>query len=172
MGLTAEEYLRQLQALLPEGWAWTQDDDATLTAVLRGWADDHAVTDADATRVVDSAMPDGEADDLLANWERVLGVEGRDAVIAAISAQGGATPAYFIGLAERLGITVTIVDNLTGGTVGMKCNSPCNSNLHTYDKSHWWEVRVDGAGPMPGLQALFRRLKPAQTAVVFVYEDD
>lgn len=170
MAMSAGDWLAQLQALLPSGLAWPRDPDATLTAVLRGWAVELAQVELDAKTHLDALLPDSAQTTYLVDWERVLGVYGREAVLAQLAARGGADKAYFIALASRLGRTVTqIQDNLVGKRGGMFANSPCNNGLHQFNDAFLWRVTLEGAGPAPALEALFKRLKPAHTAVEFIY---
>lgn len=168
--MSANDWLKQLQALLPPGLAWPRDPDATLTAVLRGWAIDLAATEQDAEIHLDALLPDSEQTAYLPEWERVLGVVGRAAVMAQLAARGGATPAYFIDLAARLGYTVfQIQQNFTGKSEGMFANSLCNGGLHQFNGAFAWIVNVEGTGPAGQLEAMFKALKPAHTAVSFNY---
>lgn len=166
----SDDYLAQLLALLPEGDAWPRDTDTDLARVLRGIAVELARIEGDADRLAESALPDSAVDDLLPDWERVLGVAGRAAVVAQIAARGGASKAYFTDLASRLGYQVQIEDGFTGRVEGMSTVSDCNASLYTDDRAFTWRVHVAGSGPALPLEALFLKLKPAHTAVEFVYE--
>lgn len=168
MGMTAATYLQQLQALLPPGRAWPRDDNSTLGKTLHALADELARVDGRVTDLLDEIIPD-QTSELLAQWERICGVAGAQAVLAQLAAQGGASPAYFIALADLLGLTVTIDDDLTGLLANFTCVSPCNALLQGYNKRYWWEVSIPAAGPEPELEALFIKLKPAHTRVDFSY---
>jgi len=73
MAMTAEEYLSQLQALLPPGAAWPRQGDAELTAVLQALADEFARVDQSADRLIDESDP-RTASDLLTGWEADTGL--------------------------------------------------------------------------------------------------
>ena len=115
MGLTADAYLGQVQALLPPGLAWTREQDAVLTLLLQGLAEELARVDGRADDLVDEADP-RTALELLQEWEAVCGYpdeclesgatpqERRAAVVARLTARGGQSRAYFIALAAVPGI--------------------------------------------------------------------
>lgn len=62
MALSAEDYLQQLQALLPIGAAWSRDPDAEITKALTGMAQEF-------TRV------DGRGEALLSEFNPATAVE-------------------------------------------------------------------------------------------------
>lgn len=166
--MTAAHYLQQLQALLPTGRAWPRDPEAIPTKRLQALADELARVDARAQDAINEVLAD-TTDERLSEWELITGVSGREAVLAQLAAQGGADEVYFIELANILGLTATIDDDLTGYEPNFTCISPCNADLQGFNKRFWWRVTVDAAGPQPALEALFIKLKPAHTRVEFVY---
>lgn len=117
--MTADDYLRQLQALLPPGSAWPRDAAATLTRSLRALAEELARIDSRAALLVFEADP-RETVECLLDWERVAGlpdiysgntdtVQARRAAIhSRVAGRGGQTPGYFIALAAALGYEVTV----------------------------------------------------------------
>ncbi len=116
---TAEEYAERLMTLLPPGDAWRRDPETVTAQVVRGLAPMLARIDDAATSVLEQLDP-REAVELLAEWERLLGLPDpcmpADATLAArqaaahgrLTATGGASRAYFIGLAAAAGYAVTI----------------------------------------------------------------
>lgn len=121
MGMTAEQYLSQLQALLPTGAAWSRDPAATLTLLLAAVAEELARIDGRVDDLIREIDP-RQAAELLVDWERLAGfpdlctgpletvAERRAAVHARITALGGQSRAYFIALAAALGYSVTITE--------------------------------------------------------------
>lgn len=119
--MSADAYARQLRQLLPPGRLLRVDVGGTLGQLLQGIADELARIDARAGVMVDEWDP-SKADELLADWERVLGlpVDGttlpaaladRQAQAAtAYAARGGQSYAYFYELATRAGFVVVIDD--------------------------------------------------------------
>ena len=73
MVLTENDYLRQMQSLLPYGPAWPKDDGALITRLLGGLAAELARVDGRAWQLVEEADPRTVAE-LFADWERVAGL--------------------------------------------------------------------------------------------------
>ena len=192
MGLTAADYLAQLQALLPQGPAWTREQGALLTRLLDGWAQEFARVDARADDLLDEADP-RTTYEMLTDWERVLGLpdacagqlatlqERIAAVVGKLTTQGGQTPAYYIAVAASLGYTVTITE-FHPHTVDDDVDYP----LYGTDWAHAWQVNaalntvreltVDDDVDMPLavwgnqlLECAIRRNKPAHSIVLFAY---
>lgn len=198
MDLTASDYLGQLQALLPHGPAWTADNEAAVTKQLGAIAAEFARVDARARRLVDEADPRSTFE-LLPDWERVCGLpdscsaelaatlqERRAEVVSRLTAQGGASLAYFIGLAAAMGYAIEI-DEFRPFVAGW---SRCGARLNgDHAVRYQWRVRVSGprytpfrtgasqAGDRLGkivqaedLECKLKRLKPAHTNLIFAYE--
>lgn len=192
MGMTSADYLAQLQALLPQGPAWPREPGATLTRLLQAWADELARVDGRTAQLIDEADP-RTATELLADWERVAGLpdpcvpeaqstaQRRAALHAWLTTLGGQTPAYYIGLAEKLGYTITITE-FHEHTVAAAVEYPLytqpwpfawqvNAPLNTIgllsvgdtvdDPLAWWGNTM--------LECVISRLKPAHTHVLFAY---
>lgn len=198
MVLSETDYLRQLQSLLPPGPAWPKDDDAALTKLLGAIAAELARLDAGAGAVIDESDPRG-ALAMLSDWERVCGLpdtcasgvattlqERRAAVVAKLTAQGGASRAYFLALAAAMGYPVEI-EEFRPFLAGV---NRCGEQLGGAPAvRHQWRVRVSGprytafrtgasqAGDLLGkldraadLECKINRLKPAHTRLIFSYE--
>ncbi len=195
MVLTETDYLRQLQALLPPGPAWPKDDDATLTRLLGALAAELARVDGRAQQLVEEADPRTVAE-LFADWERVAGlpdacaqafggdqtmVQRRAALVGRLTTLGGQSPAYFIGLAATLGYAITITE------FRAHCvNDDVEQLLYDSAWNFAWQVNaalntvtaitVDSTveDPLAAwgnalLECVIKRLKPAQTTVIFSY---
>lgn len=196
MGLTATDYLAQLQALLPQGPAWPREADAALTKLLLAWADELSRVDGRAADLVEEADP-RTTSELLADWERVAGLpdacvealagtqttaQRRAALVAKLTTIGGQSPAYFVALAAALGYTVTITEYKTF-TVRSKVNDPLNDTpwrftftvtapLNTVRR---FNVRSPVNEPLAAwgnelLECVISRLKPAHSHVLFAYQ--
>lgn len=195
MVLTETDYLRQLQALLPPGPAWPKDDDATLTRLLGALAAELARVDGRAQQLVEEADPRTVAE-LFADWERVAGLpdtcaqafggdqamaQRRAALVGRLTTLGGQSPAYFIGLAAALGYAITITE------FRAHCvNDDVEQPLYDTAWNFAWQVNaalntvtditVDSTVEDPIaawgnalLECVIKRLKPAQTTVLFSY---
>lgn len=192
MGMTADQYLGQLQALLPLGAAWPREQVATLTRLLQAWADELTRVDGRALQLVDEADPRTTAE-LLADWERVAGLpdscvggeqttaQRRDALVSKLTTVGGQSAAYFIALAASLGYTVTITEHRPF-TVRSKVNDPLYDTEWRFvftvnaplDTVHRFTVRSAVSDPLAWwgndvLECVINRLKPAHTLALFAY---
>lgn len=195
--MTVAAYQAQLQALLPPGLAWPRARGSTLTALLEALAAEFARADARTWKLIDESDP-RSALELLTDWERVCGLpnacsaelattlqERRAAVVARLTAIGGASPAYFIALASATGYAIEI-DEFRPFVAGL---SRCGDRLNGgHAVRHQWRVRVSGprytpfrtgasqCGDLLGkiaraedLECKLRRLKPAHTNLIVSY---
>ena len=195
MGLTATDYLAQLQALLPPGPAWPRDADAVLTKMLAAWGDSLARIDARALDLVDEALPISTSE-LLADWERVAGLpdactlamvgeqtEGQRqaALTAKLTSVGGQTPAYYVAIAAALGYTITITE-FTPHDVTDSVDAPIygdtwayafqvNAAATTVDDFTVADTVADALSTWgnASLECVINKLKPAHTAVLYLY---
>lgn len=150
----------------------------------------------DAAGMVSAAITPEDADELIANWERVLGIDNSDkpyqyrvdSVVAKINAIGGLSIPYFLNLAEQAGYDVQIIeeDPFRAGT------SCAGDNLNTEEAQWRWCVSIaDGnatayifrAGESrsgdrvswfsdPIIENIFEELKPAWTYCRFEYNEE
>lgn len=192
MDINADGYLSQLQALLPRGMAWPRDAAATLTALLRAWADELARVDGRASSLLNESDP-RTTFEMLEDWERLLGLpdaclgptatiqERRAAVVGRLTALGGQNAAYYIAVAVALGYTITVDEFIV--------HTPTDDalfGLYGDDWAHVWRINsaldtirdlnVEDDVEMPLavwgnvlLECVMRRLKPAHTVVLFGY---
>lgn len=196
----AEAFARALAALLPRGYAWPRERGSLLFRLLEAFGTAWEwVGSRDADLLEREAYP-GTSLELLPDWERVAGLpdpcfptggtleERRLAVETKLAARGGASRAYFIDLAARLGYAIAIIEY-----------SPFMAGWSRAGDPRWqvgspairfvWRVTVPGArlswfragqgragrdphcriGRAVDLECLFRRLKPAHTDLIFDY---
>jgi len=187
------DYLSQFQALLPPGAAFSREPDADLTKLLTALADEFARVDQRATDLRDEADPYNTVE-MLADWERVAGLPDactgamatiyarQLALVGKLSAVGGQSRAYFIGLAATLGYEITITEysarrhgDLHGDLYGntdwnfvWQVNAPATTiNNRLYGRSYYGEpYRTWG---YQQLECIIEALKPAHTRVIFSY---
>lgn len=195
MGLTADDYLVQLQALLPPGPAWSTDPGASITQLLAGLSGELVRVDGGAVALLEEADPRTTAE-LFLDWERVAGLpdacaeafggeqtmqQRRAALIGRLTTLGGQSPAYFIGLAAALGYAITITE-FSRFTVSSTVDLPLygdawdfawqvNAALNTITT---FNVKSTVADPLAAwgnelLECVISRLKPAHTSVIFSY---
>lgn len=198
-GLSGDDYAQVLADLLPSGLAWPRDPASVMQRTLRGLAEEWArVTERDCDLLAES-YPCG-ATESLSDWERITGLpdpctgplptlqQRRAAVCAKIAAQGGASEAYFIALAEALGFEVLEVEYFQPFRAGL---SRVGERLYSEEWLYGWRVVV--ISPVTfvyfraGLSAVgeplrtwgnellecaFEAVKPAHTVLLFAYRTE
>ncbi|MEJ1411083.1 MAG: putative phage tail protein [Candidatus Sedimenticola sp. (ex Thyasira tokunagai)] len=192
MGMTAEHYLTQLQALLPQGLAWSREPDTNMSRLLAAMAEELARVDGRIDDLFKEADP-RTAYELLSDWERVAGLpdscttavdttaERRAVLHAKLTNIGGQSRQFFIDLAASLGYAITISEYqpfVAGSHAGDVVSS---DTWH-----HAWQINAPettitqltaggGAGePLRDwgneiLECAIRRLAPAHTTPLFAY---
>jgi uncharacterized protein YmfQ (DUF2313 family) len=178
--MNAAAYARQLKQLLPPGSLFKLEPDSWLSKLLLAIADELARIDRRGEVLLDEWDP-STASETIAEWERALGIPDEDTPVAAtlperranlvrkFIARGGATPAYFIGLAARLGFTVTI-DETAPSTWRMNVAPGGHAVTTTI-----FRVGASRAGDRLSsrsnaqLEAVINRAKPAHTLCLFNY---
>ena len=195
MAVIADDYLRQLQALLPPGPAWPKDDTAGLTRLLNSLAQEFGRVDARAMQLVEESDPRTAAE-LLIDWERVAGLpdtcvaasgvdqsiaQRHNALVGRITMLGGQSAAYFTALAASLGYAITITEFHL-----QDVNDDVNYGLYAPPWQYAWQVNAslntvfelavnDSArDPLASwgnqlLECVISRFKPAHTTVLFSY---
>lgn len=175
--MSPTSYAAQLAALLPPGRLWRSLLATPLIqALLLALADGLARFDQALTALGIESDP-RTASELLPEWEQATGlpdqclVDGgsteqrRAAVVARLIATGGASEAYFVGLAATYGYEISVsypalhtwrVETPTEvALVNMTCNGDCNDALQSYGNEQ--------------LECLLNRAKPAHTALEIAY---
>lgn len=121
MGLTAAEYLNQLQALLPSGAAWPRDPSADMTRLLDALAAEFARIDARGETLLDESDP-RTVTELRAEWQAEFGLpeffsataatlqQARAELHGKVTAIGGNDKPYLVRLAASLGYQITITE--------------------------------------------------------------
>ena len=193
MRTTAKTYLRQLQALMPQGRAWPIEDSAALSQLLGGFSDTLSRNHNRAADLIDEADPRTTVE-LIADWERVCRLpdgcsvlsgatlgERRAAVVAKITARGGQSRAFFVGLAAALGYAISIDEHRP-----FTCESACDDPLNDDPWRHAWTVKAPATTvrdftcdspcnePLAvwgnaALECAINSLKPAHTHAIFGY---
>lgn len=181
MGMTPDQYLSQLQALLPLGAAWPRHADSDMTRLLSALAQELARIDARAEKLIDEIDP-RTTSELLLEWEAIAGLPDpctgpldtlqarRLALITKIANLGGQSRAFFIALAATLGYTITIDEKVDGLPHKWRVNAPAVT-IRTFKagRSRAGDPLRDWGNAL--LECAITRLKPAHTTVVFGYGD-
>lgn len=195
-GMSALQYRQQLVALQPPGQALPTAPDSLWIQLLQALADEYARVDGRVGQLLRESDP-RTSFELLPDWERVTGLpdpcrgedpgglgERRGEVEARLAARGAQTPAYFAGVASGMGYEIEIEEvpvSLAGVLIA-------GDELSADHSDRWtWRVIVRlrvaqafvagaaGAGDQLGywrpneLECLFRRLKPAHTAIEYEF---
>ncbi|ABE45631.1 YmfQ family protein [Polaromonas sp. JS666] len=153
MALTVSQYVAHLQALLPQGPAWSREPDSVTTKLLQGLAEELARLDARFDDLVEETDVRSTTE-LLTDWERVLGlpddcladqalslIERRRLAQQRLVEQGGQSASYFLGLAELLGEPGCTITEFRP----MNCNDDCNDALYSPEDRFSWRVNIPHA---------------------------
>lgn len=192
MALSTDDYLQQLQALLPQGPAWPREQNTVTTNLLTAFADEFANVDMRIDSLANEADP-RTTSELLADWERVSRLPDlctgipvsitlrRELLVAKLTNVGGQSKQFYIDLAAKLGYTITIDEFKR-----FRVTSRVNEALNNSDWAYVWRVNsaqntvrkftVSGRVNEPlaswgntALECVITRLKPAHTHVQFAY---
>jgi uncharacterized protein YmfQ (DUF2313 family) len=192
MALSTDDYLQQLQALLPQGPAWPREADALITQLLTAFSEEFSRVDLRIDNLVNEADP-RTTNELLADWERVAGLPDlctgipvtialrRELLVSKLTNVGGQSKQFYIDLASKLGYNITITEFKR-----WRVNSRVNEQLTDSDWAFVWRVNaqqdtvrkftVAGRVNEPlaswgntALECVITRLKPAHTHVQFAY---
>lgn len=196
MSRSEAQVLDELLSELPPGWIWRRDRDSLIAALLTPLAGGIADVEAMAEEMLHEVDP-RLASVCLTDFERVLGPDpcGRDTSMMSLAdrrqlahqrwtGRGGASRPYFIGLAAKRGVTITISEN----RVSYAGEMVAGDELVEPPEQFIWTVHLSGitdevlfeAGDGQAGDRLYdltindiecdiRRLKPAHTEVVFDY---
>lgn len=194
MALNVDDYLQQLQALLPVGPAWSREPQALITKLLGGWAEEFARVDNRAQDLLNEADP-RTTSELLADWERVAGLpdpcvtvdtnvdQRRAALVAKLTSLGGQSRQYFIDLAVSFGYSGVTIDEYRP----MNCTDDCNDALVSQADRFVWTINLPSTSGVfvmncdsacnsalqawgdQAIECRINRYKPGQTTVIFAY---
>lgn len=194
MSYPSAAYLQLLQGLLPQGVIWPRDPASTLARVLHALAEDLARLDQRSDDLMDEADP-RTSFELLPDWERVCGLPDvcselgenldrrRAAVAARLTASGGQSRAFFMGLAQAHGYQVDIQE-FHPFRAGI---SRAGDRARDSDWAHTWQVAAPETTTFPfkagggaagdrlqswgndKLECVIGRARPAHTTCLFGY---
>lgn len=189
-----ENYLRLLQNLLPQGWAWPREPETNMENLLTAKAEELNRVGVRVEDQLTEAYP-LTTSELLTDWERMTGLpeqcEGlaetvalrREAVVQKLSSIGGQSPGFYIGVAEQLGYEITITEFQPFRAGQSRAGDP----VYDEEWAYAWQVNApeetisyfaagQGAAGEPlatwgneTLECVISRLKPAHTIVIFAY---
>lgn len=193
--MNADDYLQQCRSLLPPGPAWELADASPVSVQLQALATSAAGLDARAADLLREADPRSTYE-LLADWERVCGLpdecsvvsgltlaDRRAAVLAKLTATGGQSRAYFIGIAKSMGYANATITEYSARRYGRaRMGGRYGGNAWNYVwqlnlPAQLFRRRTSGApfgeryrvGGDAQLECVINKLKPAHTLVQFKY---
>lgn len=195
MSRSADAVHLGMLAHLPPGWIWPRDTSSMIATLLRPVAEE--IADIEATAEAMMAEVDPRSATLcIDDFERVLGPDpcGRDPADLELTARqslthqrwtarGGQSRAYFIELAARRGVEITIEEAHTSQAGGLRAGDEL---VNSPEQFVWivsmalgsWQVfraGQSGAGErlydfdLADIECDIRRAKPAHTEVAFRY---
>lgn len=201
MSRTREQVLAGLLWHAPQGWVWPHlaqnAPESQFETLFKPLAKGIADIEATAEAMMEEIDP-RTATLLLPDFERVLGPDpcGRDPSTMALAdrrrlahqrwtARGGASRAYFIAMAAKRGVTITISEN----RVSYAGEFAVDEELIDMPEQFIWTVNLSLLGEtlfvaddsqagdrlydliLSDVECDIRRAKPAHTEVVFNYEE-
>lgn len=150
---------------------------------------------ATADQLSAEMFPDTVSQTLL-DWERVYGLpdpcvtitqtleQRKAALVSKVSAHGGQSRAYFIGVAEAMSYTGATIDEFAP----MTCNDDCNAVLNSEADRFYWQLNLPAAtGGLfvmdcdsdcnsalqswgdEAIECRINKFKPAHSGVIFAY---
>jgi uncharacterized protein YmfQ (DUF2313 family) len=174
----SRDYTHELIALQPPGKALPTDPDSNWVKLLDALAQELSRVDGRVGDLVDEITVADDANEMLPDWERVLGLPDpcapaptdpairRARIRAKLSSVGGQSRAYFLSVLAQLGVTVTI-DELHGFRMGL---NGMGDGVGGGEWANTWQINVPGtldADTQALLKCVINQLKPAHTAVLW-----
>jgi uncharacterized protein YmfQ (DUF2313 family) len=185
VGLSAESHARQLKQLLPRGSLWILEPGSTLSKLLLAISDELARVHGRGEDLVEEWDP-STTDELLADWERVLGIPEEGMTLATLAAdrrlavarkyvsRGGQTPYYLLTLAALAGFPVVSYDEVSPYVWRLTVDVSAATVAYTLVQQDF-RAGTSRAGDrtdshtVPQLEPIILRDKPAHTSVWFAY---
>lgn len=191
---SADDYRTQLIALLPTGPAWQFARGSLLWQFADALAQEFARIDARTAAMIAEAYPQSTYE-MLEEWETVAGLPDlcsgpadgiaarRRQLAAKLTAAGGQSIPYFLGITEALGYQGASIEE----PEPMHCNDDCNDYLWAEDSIYSWIVHAPAAVKTEymhcnddcnsylssyggqALECILNRLKPSHTHVSVEY---
>jgi uncharacterized protein YmfQ (DUF2313 family) len=178
MGYSVRDYLKLLQSLLPKGKLWNLSETSWLGEFLYGSSDELSRIDSRTDDLINETLP-SKVTELIDEWEKEFGLpevglelgstieERRAELIARFTLDGRQNKEYFIEIAVRLGLTITI-EEYTPAWIGIvTVGEPCGDQSIIF----YWTVQVEvEAGILPDITVLqlnINKYKPVHTIALF-----
>ncbi|HEX5276481.1 MAG TPA: putative phage tail protein [Fluviicoccus sp.] len=194
MAVTHNAMREALIALMPRGMVWNTQTDSYWWKLLDVLAAGFNRVNAAADKLLVEANP-RTTYELLTDWERALGLpdlcgssdlsvaDRQAAIIARLTAVGGATPAYLIQQAEAMGYAGASIEEYDLST----CEGDCEQSLCDEPWLFTFTLHLPqepgslgatcigscedflGVPPNNRIECLINRIKPAHTHAIYAY---
>lgn len=185
--MTIDEAKKMLRALLPPGGATIGE---TFTKLVEGFAPEIVRAGQSFEDLHLDFLPDRTVD-LIPEWERVTGLSGagmstearRNDILARVTATGGASKAYMIEVAQKLGYLIDITEYKIPYVGRLRAGDAIVGSAWAFTFSvtsselpiSYAEVGDPVDTPLASwsnlqLLNLFAKLKPAHTFALFAYQ--
>ena len=193
VNLTTADFLAQAWALMPPGNAWTTDP--AMNDLLTGFAAYASQVNQDAVNFIEIEADPYQTTAMLPDWEAAFGLpdpcvtdfltlaQRRNALVARIDGQGGASVPFLIRYAAQLGYQITITQYRP-----YLCTSLCTDTLYSTAWRFFFGVHAPAVTIYPFtcvsgcdeplqswtnqlLECEFRRIAHAETTPLFFYGD-
>lgn len=196
MALTKNDYLQQLQNLLPKGPAWPCAPNNLITLILDFFAEEFCRVDLRIDDLLNEADP-RVTYELLSDWERVAGLpdpcvtidqsieQRRISLTSKLTMQGGQSRQYFIDLAASMGYANATIDEYEPFQCGFNA---CGDAVWSEDDRFCWQINLPSDGATiyfsagestageslvtwgdEAIECRINRFKPAHTIANFAY---
>lgn len=195
MNYRTKSYKNALKKLLPP--VSYNRNGANLDIELQAEANSLDGVNFSANAVLGAITP-FNANNMLADWERVLGIPSDitmlyqlrlELVLQKLAGMGGLSIAYFIGLATSMGYIITIIEG--AGDIFRAGRNRASDRISSAESMWLWRVNVRSVAQKvyyfraglsrtsdrlriytdPVIEAVFNDLKPAFTLCVFSYTE-
>lgn len=197
---TADDYADIYSGSMPTGPAWPRDPDSILMQVVDGIMQNWGRVDSRIADLLEAESDPRFTYEMLADWEDAFGLpdpcvpvvqtlpERRTALVNKMTALGGQSREFFIGIAASLGYTITI-EEFRPFQFGLSSFGGKRGALYGPTARFYWRVTVTGPRltrfrfgassfgrdsfldirKAEDLECIFRRWKPAGSIVLFDY---
>lgn len=144
---SSEDFHGALWQLMPRGRAWNRDTGSVQDVTLAALAPSYQRNSSSALALIADAFPSSSLY-LIPEWQETLGlpdpcagvaptiIQQRQQIVARLVDSGGQSAGYFIGLAAKLGYTITITNDAP-----FRCGqSHCGQHVGDQDWFFQWTV--------------------------------
>lgn len=173
--MTEDDFLHFLQALLPEGPAWTRSPKANLTKILRAKAAMLLFTYERAQKIIQEANP-RTTEEMLPDWEDICQLDGTGStserqsnLVSFLTEQNSQAINSYKKIAEQLGVEIEVLHHEPFRAGYSRCGGNCECGNE--DIIFFWEVLILSAISDKAVETLieiFNRKNQAHLVLTFI----